>query len=204
MTSIILTETHLYADQQVSTDRSTTHECRDCKSQNVLRVRQRECSKITVPSKMIMYRGSPILALAAAGNSRLIVQVTDLILSGICPIKTITNFKKMFPFNTGYRCSVLVVTVECAYRLVISENRVEVGKVTDYPVVIGSGATMAKVVWQLFPKASPLRIMSTLIAHDSSTGVGVDRFKYHGKSGKIRHYTPDELPTALKNLKAPK
>lgn len=203
MTSIILTETHLYADQQVSTPRDQTHECKDCSSQNVQRVRQKECSKIVVPDTDVTYRGSKVLALACSGNSILIKKMVNVVLAGKCPVRIITDFQMLFDFKPNVRCSMLIVTEARAFRLVISGTRVELGEVKTYPVVIGSGAPLAKAIWTLFPKLKPLQVMSTLIAHDPSTGVAVDRFKYTSAKRKIKHFHLQDLPAPLKDLQIP-
>lgn len=203
MTSIILTKTHLYADQQVSTPRGETHECKDCSSQNVQRVRQKECSKIVIPDADVEYRGSKVLAVASAGNSNLIKKAVALVLAGKCPIKVIKDFQQLFDFKPHVRCSMFIVTEARSFRLVISSTRVELGEVKKYPVVIGSGAPMAKLVWTLFPTLKPLQMMSTLIEHDPATGIAVDRLKYTSPKRKIKHFHLEDLPAPLKDLQPP-
>ena len=204
MTSIILTKTHLYADQQTSTDRGETHACRDCHSPNVLRVKQKDRSKIVIPEINVDYRGSRILAIASAGNSTLIKKATDLLLKGACPVKTVRDFQSLFDFKPGTSCTMLVVTEDRSFRLVLSASRVEVGEVTKYPIVIGSGASLAKVIWTLFPTIKPMKVMATLVQHDPSTGVAVDKLKYISKRREIKHYHIEDLPRPLKDLKVPK
>lgn len=204
MTSIILTKTHLYADQQTSADRGETHQCRDCHSPNVLRVRQKDHSKIIIPEVDVQYRGSRILAIASAGNAMLIKKCTDLILAGECPIKTIRNFKALFDHRIDRTCTMLVVTEDKVHRLAISPTRVEAGHVKDYPIVIGSGAPLARSVFTLFPDIKPLKLMATLIAHDPSTGVAVDKLKYRSKNRVIQHLHLEDLPKPLKDMKVPK
>jgi hypothetical protein len=196
MTTVVYDGTTLATDSQNTGRGKTEHHCPKCTTN--LYTTHSFRNKVRNPhgGKSITFHGEPIVAWASAGDLPLIKAIDTAISNHIdvhIAVSLISTSAGSHPrYQAG--CSTIIVGVSKVWKIKIDGRVCKVEEVTEFPVIIGSGSSAARVAIKRLGLTA-VGAVGVAIDSDNGTGGEINYIDCTAPDSKVLHYMWTEADT---------